>query len=117
MDFLNEVWAAVRKENFLKEQHSPLIQDAFEEIVRNGNQWMVVHTFSKHIDPANVEEVFSDRQAFELWTSWTADSIKSVTYDWSQLKAIITLANEEVHEFDCNENWTYQDCLNAVKEL
>ena len=43
--------------------------------------------------------------------------IVNVKYDWQQMKAHITIAdqfNPGPHEFDCTTTWTDQDCIDAI---
>lgn len=106
-----------RLEKFSLDAHSDIISAAFEQVERNGNAWMVVHTFTKYVQHPDFEHVFLSQAEYEQWLYWSAAAIKEVTYDWTRSKAIITLSNDEVYEFDCTENWTYQDCLEAIQGL
>ena len=44
-------------------------------------------------------------------------NIIDVRYDWQQMKAFITIADQfrpGPHEFDCTTTWTDQDCIDAI---
>lgn len=44
-------------------------------------------------------------------------NIIDVKYDWQQMKAYITIADQfrpGPHEFDCDSDWTTDDCQNAI---
>lgn len=44
-------------------------------------------------------------------------TIIRVDYDWQQMKAYITIADQfrpGPHEFDCQTTWTDQDCIDAI---
>ena len=43
--------------------------------------------------------------------------IVNVKYDWQQMKAHITIADQfrpGPHEFECTTTWTDQDCIDAI---
>lgn len=43
--------------------------------------------------------------------------IVNVKYDWQQMKAYITIADQfrrGPHEFECSETWAEQDCIDAI---
>lgn len=46
-------------------------------------------------------------------------TITDVKYDWQQMKAYITIADQfkpGPHEFDCTTTWTDQDCIDAINQ-
>lgn len=44
-------------------------------------------------------------------------TILDVKYDWQQMKAYITIADQfrpGPYEFDCQHDWSSQDCIDAI---
>jgi len=65
--------------------------------------------------PEALQDYFADRERKEVTEVDT--TIVSVNYDWNNDKAYITIADEnypEPIEFDCDSNWTIEDCQNAI---
>ncbi|MCT4587289.1 MAG: hypothetical protein N4A71_05660 [Carboxylicivirga sp.] len=95
-----------------------ILHDSFNTIVRNGVEYKQLFAFEHYIKDYPFELVFDTMNAYETWAQKGVDKrIKKAEYDWTQNKALITIADPNFpgpHEFECTTTWTEVDCQAAI---
>ncbi len=112
--------AVIQTVNFDASNYSEVIQDKFVDITQNETAYKKLFAFNNYIDDYDFDFVFDSIDGYEAWLLEGVDTtITKVAYDWENDKAYITIADTNFpgpHEFDCTEEWTIEDCQNAINE-
>ena len=91
----------------------------FKTIIRQGVEYKVITAFEHYFTPNLTEQfdfIYSNEIDFERWFNLPVD-IDRVEYDWLNNKAILHCNNDKTYSFDCFEEWTSQQCFEALQTL
>ncbi len=113
-------YAVIETSNFTESNYSDVIQGKFSTITVAGVEYQMIHAFAKYIDDYYFDYVFEDLDSYNTWLESGVDTtITKVEYDWENDKAYITIADTNFpgpYSFDCNEEWTINDCQQAIED-
>lgn len=91
----------------------------FKTVIRQGITYKVITAFEHYFNNDLIEQfdyLYSNDEDFNRWLSIPID-INKVEYDWLNNKVILHCNNGKNYSFDCQEEWTSQQCFNALQTL